>query len=75
MHSKIALVFVFVIAMGLVGSASAHKSEVVGDYKIEVGWKNEPPVVGMVMMKWNLCLITTWAMPYQLEFSKDSQQM
>ena len=47
MHSKIALVFVFVIALGLVGSVSAHKSEVVGDYKIEVGWKNEPPVVGM----------------------------
>jgi len=47
MHSKIALIFVFVIALGLVGSASAHKSEVVGDYKIEIGWKNEPPIVGM----------------------------
>lgn len=47
MHTKIALVFVFVIALGLVGSASAHKSEIIGNYKIEVGWKNEPPVVGM----------------------------
>lgn len=47
MKSTIAFLFVFAIAIGLVGSAYAHKSEVVGDYKIEIGWKNEPPVVGV----------------------------
>jgi hypothetical protein len=34
------------IAIGLVGNAFAHKGEVIGDYKIEVGWANEPPIVG-----------------------------
>jgi len=31
----------------MAGNAYAHKSEVVGDYKIEAGWKNEPPVAGI----------------------------
>lgn len=47
MTIKIAFLLVFVMAISLVGSAYAHKSEVVGDYKIEVGWKNEPPVTGI----------------------------
>jgi hypothetical protein len=34
------------IVFSLVGSASAHKGEVIGDYKVEVGWENEPPIVG-----------------------------
>jgi hypothetical protein len=34
------------IAISLVGNAFAHKGEVIGDYKVEVGWENEPPIVG-----------------------------
>jgi hypothetical protein len=30
--------------MGLLAGAHAHKSKIVGDYKIEVGWVYEPPV-------------------------------
>lgn len=42
----------FVLALlflcaGMVHSASAHKSEVFGDYKIEVGWDKEPPLVNV----------------------------
>lgn len=28
-------------------SVYAHKSEVVGDYKLEIGWDREPPIIGM----------------------------
>lgn len=34
------------MAVGLVGSAYAHKSQTIGDYTIEVGWDQEPPIVG-----------------------------
>jgi hypothetical protein len=45
--TKAIVVFVIcAVAFGLVGSAYAHKAEVIGDYKIEVGWKNEPPIAG-----------------------------
>lgn len=33
--------------IGMVHGASAHKSEVFGDYKIEVGWDKEPPLVNV----------------------------
>ncbi|HXG73449.1 MAG TPA: hypothetical protein VNK44_01335 [Candidatus Nitrosotenuis sp.] len=46
MQKKLAILAALVLSVGLVGSAYAHKSEVVGNYKIEVGWKNEPPKVG-----------------------------
>ena len=29
------------------GNAFAHTVDVAGDYKLEIGWHNEPPVVGM----------------------------
>src|SRR5574338_786359 len=47
MKTKLASLLVLTILVGLMGNAYAHKSEVVGDYKIEVGWKNEPPVAGI----------------------------
>jgi predicted secreted protein with PEFG-CTERM motif len=47
MLSKIMLLSVLVLSVGLIGSASAHKSQVVGDYSVEVGWGTEPPIVGM----------------------------
>lgn len=46
MRQKFAILAALVLSIGLVSSAYAHKSEVVGNYKIEVGWKNEPPIVG-----------------------------
>jgi len=46
MNTKLAVLAVLVLSVGLVSSAYAHKSQVVGDYKMEVGWKNEPPLVG-----------------------------
>lgn len=46
MNSKYAAMLVIFTAIGLVGSAYAHKSQVIGDYKIGVGWVTDPPVVG-----------------------------
>ncbi|MEM4378547.1 MAG: hypothetical protein QXX85_06140 [Candidatus Nitrosotenuis sp.] len=46
MQKKLAILAALVLSIGLVSSAYAHKSEVVGNYKIEVGWKNEPPIAG-----------------------------
>lgn len=34
------------LSVGLVGNAYAHKEQIIGNYKIEAGWKEEPPVVG-----------------------------
>ncbi len=46
MNTKLATLVVFALAVGLVGNAFAHKSQVIGDYDIEVGWVKEPPVAG-----------------------------
>ncbi|MGQ0606366.1 MAG: hypothetical protein ACT4OD_05385 [Candidatus Nitrosotenuis sp.] len=46
MNKTFSLLAVAILAVGLMGSAYAHKAHVIGDYKIEVGWKNEPPTVG-----------------------------
>ncbi|MGQ0772345.1 MAG: hypothetical protein ACT4NT_06215 [Nitrososphaerota archaeon] len=46
MSTKVALLAVVVLSVGLMANAYAHKAQVVGDYKMEVGWKNEPPIVG-----------------------------
>lgn len=43
--NQLVVIAVCAIALGLVGSAYAHKSQVIGDYKIEVGWEHEPPVL------------------------------
>ncbi|WP_268542966.1 hypothetical protein [Candidatus Nitrosotenuis cloacae] len=45
MNTKLALFGIMLLAVGLMTSVYAHKAEIVGNYKIEVGWKNEPPVV------------------------------
>ncbi len=49
MSSKISVLFLFTVASLpiLTGSAFAHTSDVAGDYKLEIGWHDEPPVVGM----------------------------
>lgn len=45
MKQKLAILAIMVVASGLVGSAHAHKSQVVGGYELEVGWEIEPPMV------------------------------
>lgn len=47
MKIKLGLLLVLAITISMAGNAYAHKSEVVGDYKIEVGWKDEPPIAGI----------------------------
>lgn len=44
--TAVTLALIMVIGVGMIGSAYAHKSEVVGNYKFEVGWDKEPPVAG-----------------------------
>ena len=45
MNTKLALLIVaMALAAGLTNNAFAHKSQVVGDYLIEVGWKEEPAI-------------------------------
>lgn len=46
MNKIVAVLVVLAIVVGLVGNVYAHKIEVIGDYKIEVGWDQEPPVIG-----------------------------
>ena len=42
----IIVLFVFTINVIVIGSnpAYAHKAQIVGDYKLDVGWKTEPPI-------------------------------
>ena len=37
---------IMILSMSL-GTAYAHNMEVVGDYKIEIGWDQEPPIQGI----------------------------
>jgi hypothetical protein len=46
LNQKIVVFAIASLFFGLLGNASAHKSEVVGNYEIEVGWENEPPIAG-----------------------------
>lgn len=59
MKTILALLF-FVISVGLLSTASAHKSEVFGDYKVEVGWDVEPPLAGAAN---KIMLMITYAQP------------
>jgi len=48
LKTKLALlVIMMALSAGLTSNAFAHKSQVVGDYLIEVGWKEEPVIVGL----------------------------
>ncbi|MFQ5497990.1 MAG: hypothetical protein ACE5DU_08915, partial [Nitrosopumilus sp.] len=48
MYGKISMFLLFAfVSVSLTGSAFAHTSGVAGDYKLEIGWHDEPPVVGM----------------------------
>lgn len=43
-HSKLMFFVAIVLGAGLLGNAYAHKSQVIGEYKIEVGWGKEPAI-------------------------------
>lgn len=48
MTSKRFLVFTLTLFMfGIISPVFAHSAKVVGDFKIETGWENEPPLAGM----------------------------
>ena len=48
LNTKLALLVVAIaLTAGLTNNAFAHKSQVVGNYVIEVGWKEEPVIVGL----------------------------
>lgn len=48
MNTKLAMLVIAVaLCAGLTSNAFAHKSQVVGDYTIEVGWKDEPVIIGL----------------------------
>ncbi len=40
------ILIAFLIAPLFLGSAFAHQSDSVGDYRIEIDWKNKPVVTG-----------------------------
>jgi hypothetical protein len=46
MKSTLTILSAILLATVLLGSAYAHKSQVIGNYKVEAGWKDEPPIVG-----------------------------
>ncbi len=46
MKKQLVIFLAFVLAIGMMNGASAHKSQIVGNYEIEVGWENEPPIIG-----------------------------
>lgn len=47
MKIKLLAILLLVTSIGLIGNAYAHKSEVVGSYKLEVRWDIEPPIAGI----------------------------
>jgi predicted secreted protein with PEFG-CTERM motif len=46
LNTKVAIILVLSLSVGLMGHAYAHKEQIMGNYKVEVGWKEEPPIVG-----------------------------
>ena len=45
MKKSLVFLLVIILATGLANNAFAHKAEIVGNYKISLGWKTEPPMV------------------------------
>jgi hypothetical protein len=46
MKSTLVIFSAILLTTVLLGSAYAHKSQVIGNYKVEAGWEDEPPAVG-----------------------------
>ncbi|MEM2785706.1 MAG: hypothetical protein QXW37_00670 [Candidatus Nitrosotenuis sp.] len=64
MNKVFLMLIVLISSIGMVHGASAHKSEVFGDYKIEVGWDKEPPLVNIDN---KITLKITYAFPEEKE--------
>lgn len=47
MNKVIPFLVLCILFVGLITPATAHKAQVVEDYKINVGWEHEPPVMGI----------------------------
>ncbi|MGB0855489.1 MAG: hypothetical protein ACPGQP_00445, partial [Nitrosopumilus sp.] len=43
---KLFFVFTLLLIPGLIGIANGHTIDSVGDYRVEIGWMNEPVVSG-----------------------------
>ena len=39
--------FILLVLFGTISTADAHTAKVVGDFKIDIGWEKEPPLVGI----------------------------
>lgn len=46
MNKRLGLLAIAILSVSILGSAHAHKGQIIGDYKIDAGWKNEPPIAG-----------------------------
>ena len=46
MKYRLAILVLFMISPLLMGNAFAHQADAVGDYRIEIDWKNWPVVTG-----------------------------
>ena len=46
MKYRLAILALFMISPLLMGNAFAHQADAVGDYRIEIDWKNWPVVTG-----------------------------
>ena len=46
MNYKLGVFLIFILLVLIPGQSFAHKAKVLEDYKLEIGWENEPPVVG-----------------------------
>jgi hypothetical protein len=72
MKTILVITLALAITIGLVGNAYAHKSQVIGDYKIGVGWKNEPPIAGIEN---SIEVVVTKATEFDKMQAKDSESM
>jgi len=59
---------VIILVTGFTSNAFAHKAEIVGSYKIDLGWKTEPPIVNKLNA---IEIVLTLAS----DFEKDSSQI
>jgi hypothetical protein len=46
MRKTLAIFMLLILTTGMINASYAHKSQIIGNYKFEIGWENEPPIVG-----------------------------
>lgn len=72
MNHVIIILVVCVLAIGIVDNSYAHKAEIIGDYKIEVGWESEPPIAGQPN---HIEIIVTVATEFDKESSDHDEEV